>query len=87
MTSNRKRGGQPNNQNAVTHGRYSAATRAQRRAEMEARQAHSQEWQSKIPPFPWHVVDELKRLRREKDEKDAKDEIDAGKAGGTSKCF
>ena len=63
----RKRGGQPGNTNAVTHGRYSAATRAARRAEFEEMRAREQAWMAKLPPFPWHVVDELKRLRREKD--------------------
>ena len=75
----RKRGGQPGNTNAVKHGRYSAATRAARRAEFLEMQAHEAAWMANLPPFPWHVVDELKRLRREKD---AKDEIDPGKVGG-----
>jgi hypothetical protein len=48
----RKRGGQPGNTNAVTHGRYSAATRARRRAEFEAMREREQAWMAKMPPFP-----------------------------------
>jgi hypothetical protein len=46
----RKRGGQPGNTNAVTHGRNSAATRAARAAEFEARRAKERQYWIDNPP-------------------------------------
>jgi hypothetical protein len=45
----RKKGGQPGNQNAVTHGRYSAPRRASRRAAAEERAAQDREWLMAMP--------------------------------------
>jgi hypothetical protein len=45
----RRRGGQLANQNAVTHGRFSAPRRAERRAAAEERAAQDREWLKTIP--------------------------------------
>jgi hypothetical protein len=45
----RKKGGQPHNRNAVTHGRFSAPTRAERRAAAEERAAQDREWLMAMP--------------------------------------
>jgi uncharacterized protein YjcR len=45
----RKKGGQPGNQNAVTHGRYSEPKRAERRAAAEERTAQDREWLMAMP--------------------------------------
>jgi hypothetical protein len=51
----------------VTHGRYSAATRAQRRAEFDEAKAKSQAWLAQVPRWNWEaLVGDLKRLRKEK---------------------
>ena len=52
----RKRGGQPGNSNAVTHGRYSAPRRAERKAAAEERERHSQEWQATIPQTDYGAI-------------------------------
>jgi hypothetical protein len=52
----RMRGGQPGNQNAVTHGRFSAPVRAARRAAAAQRQTASDEWRAKIPTWDWHAT-------------------------------
>jgi hypothetical protein len=61
----RKRGGQPGNTNAVTHGGFSAATRAQRKAEFEEAQAKSQAWMAQVPRWNWEaIVKDIRRLRK-----------------------
>jgi hypothetical protein len=45
----RKKGGQPGNQNAVTHGRHSETRRAERRAAAEERAAQDREWLLAMP--------------------------------------
>jgi hypothetical protein len=52
----RRKGGQPGNQNAVSHGRYSAETRAQRLAEAAQRRTAADEWLAKIPTWDWHAT-------------------------------
>lgn len=52
----RNKGAQLGNRNAVTHGRYSAETRAQRRAEAEQRRTASDEWSAQIPTWDWHAT-------------------------------
>jgi hypothetical protein len=52
----RKKGGQPGNRNAVSHGRYSAETRARRIAQAEQRRTVSDEWVAKIPTWDWHAT-------------------------------
>jgi hypothetical protein len=77
----RKRGGQPGNknavgnQNAVNHGRYTAAARAARearwavwRAEWQERERRSALWIAAQPKTDYgRIIDELKRLRREQE--------------------
>jgi hypothetical protein len=46
----RKRGGQPGNTNAVTHGRHSTATKAAHAAESEARQTKERQYWIDNPP-------------------------------------
>jgi hypothetical protein len=58
----RKKGGQPGNRNAVTHGRFSASTRAGRIAEAAKRRTAADEWLAKIPTWDWHATcAEIKR--------------------------
>jgi hypothetical protein len=52
----RNKGAQLGNQNAVTHGRYSAETRAQRLAQAGQRRTASDEWMAKIPTWDWHAT-------------------------------
>ena len=52
----RKKGGQPGNRSAVTHGRYSAETRAKRIAEAAKRRTAADEWLAKIPTWDWHAT-------------------------------
>ena len=52
----RKKGGQPGNRSAVTHGRYSAETRAKRIAEAAKRRTAPDEWLAKIPTWDWHAT-------------------------------
>lgn len=47
--STRKRGAQPNNTNAVSHGRFSRATRQARREAWERQCAATREWMLKMP--------------------------------------
>jgi hypothetical protein len=65
----RKRGGQRGNQNAVKHGRFSAAGRAARRKAMlamyEESRRKSDEWLKSCPHTDYGViVDRLKELKR-----------------------
>ena len=67
----RKRGGQPGNQNAVKHGRHSAPVRAARRAMAlalyEESKRKSAEWVKLCPPTDYDaIVDRLRELRRRK---------------------
>jgi hypothetical protein len=63
----RNKGGQPGNRNAVTHGRYSAETRAQRNANVARRRIASDEWQKQIPTWDWHATcAEIERIARNK---------------------
>jgi len=66
----RTRGGQPGNQNAVTHGRNSAVVRAGRRAPtlalMEESKRKADEWTRSRPRIDYDaIVDGLRALRRE----------------------
>jgi uncharacterized protein YjcR len=63
----RKRGGQPGNQNAVTHGRFSAPVRAARQAAWKEQQRRSDEWSKTIPKTDYAaIVEGLRALRRAK---------------------
>ena len=60
MLGEKKRGGQPGNENAMKHGRYSVRKRAERRAMREARdreerQRHA-EWLMTIPPTDYDAI-------------------------------
>jgi uncharacterized protein YjcR len=60
----RRRGGQPGNQNAVTHGRFSEPIRAARRATAEQRQKQHQEWVKTLPKTDYAAIcDALSALR------------------------
>ena len=64
-----KRGGQPGNQNAVTHGRHSAPVRAARRAAVialnEESQRKSDEWAQMCPSINYDAIcDGLRELQR-----------------------
>ena len=61
----RKKGGQPGNQNAVTHGRHSAPRRAARRAAAEARAEQSRQWEAAIPKIDYGAICEAIRPRHE----------------------
>jgi hypothetical protein len=77
----RKRGGQPGNrnsaghQNALKHGRCTAAARAEREAwwehfktEWKEHELRSAEWIASRPQTDYHAIcDELDRLRREQE--------------------
>ena len=56
----RKRGGQPGNQNAVTHGRHSAPVRAARLAAAlalyEESKRKSDEWRKLCPPTDYGAI-------------------------------
>jgi hypothetical protein len=83
----RKRGGQPGNrnavgnQNAVKHGRYSAAAKAERAAwwetfktEWKEQELRSAEWIASRPQTDYHAIClalELEREQRERDLADA----------------
>ena len=54
--SGRKRGGQPGNQNAVTHGRHSAPRRAERQAAAEERRRRSDEWAATVPRTDYGAI-------------------------------
>jgi len=66
----RKRGGQPGNQNAVTHGGHRASFRAARRTAVlalyEESRRKSGEWASLCPPTDYGaIVDRLRDLKRQ----------------------
>ena len=52
----RRRGGQPGNQNAVTHGRYSAPVRAKRRAVAEERAKQNRAWLKTMPKTDYGAI-------------------------------
>jgi hypothetical protein len=52
----RKRGGQPGNQNAVTHGRFSAPVRAVRVAAAEERAQQHREWLKTMPKTDYGAI-------------------------------
>jgi hypothetical protein len=52
----RRRGGQPGNQNAVTHGRFSAPQRAKRIAAAEERAKQHREWLKTIPKTDYGAI-------------------------------
>jgi hypothetical protein len=56
MQGVRKRGGQPGNENAVTHGRHSRRRRAEREAEAAECQRKHQEWIATIPPTDYGAI-------------------------------
>jgi uncharacterized protein YjcR len=60
----RHRGGQPGNQNAVTHGVYSEPVRAARRAEAEARYQRHVEYAKTVPAIDYKAICEAIRLGR-----------------------
>jgi cob(I)alamin adenosyltransferase len=64
----RKKGAQPGNSNALRHGKYSVARRAERRAAREAEHAERAlrhaEWLKTIPKTDYaSIVEGLKRLK------------------------
>jgi hypothetical protein len=64
----RKRGGQPGNQNATTHGRHSAPVRAARLAAFEEQQRRSAEWMKTMPKTDWGAIcDAIRRSTLLKD--------------------
>jgi uncharacterized protein YjcR len=69
--SERKRGAQPGNQNAVTHGKYSAPRRAARLAALQAamkdREQRSDAWIKTVKPTDYEaIIHELRALQRSK---------------------
>ena len=54
--SGKKRGGQPGNENAVTHGRHSRRQREERRVAWEQRMAREREWASKAPQTDYSAI-------------------------------
>jgi uncharacterized protein YjcR len=52
----RRRGGQPGNQNAVTHGRFSEPVRAARRAVAEQREKQHKEWVKLLPKTDYAAI-------------------------------
>jgi hypothetical protein len=52
----RKKGGQPGNQNAVTHGRHSAPQRACRAAAAVERERQHREWMATIPKADYGAI-------------------------------
>jgi hypothetical protein len=52
----RMRGGQPGNQNAVTHGRFSAPVRAARRAAAERGAEQHREWMKTMPKTDYGAI-------------------------------
>lgn len=52
----RSKGGQPNNVNAVTHGRYSRAKRAERLAEAAERRSAEAAWAALVPPIDYGAI-------------------------------
>jgi hypothetical protein len=52
----RRRGGQPGNQNAVAHGRFSAPQRAQRVAAAAERNKQHREWLKTIPVTDYGAI-------------------------------
>jgi hypothetical protein len=52
----RKRGGQPENENAVTHGRHSRRRRAERVVEATERRRKEQEWAAKVPQTDYGAI-------------------------------
>ena len=62
----RRRGGQPGNQNAVTHGRFSEPVRAARRVASEQRKKQHQEWVKTLPKTDYGAIcDAIKAHRRD----------------------
>lgn len=62
----RRRGGQPGNQNAVTHGSFSAPQRAKRLAAAAERHERHQEWLKTIPKTDYGAICEAIRRDRNK---------------------
>ena len=56
MPEGRKRGGQPGNENAVTHGRHSRRRRAERLAEAEIRRQREAELAASVPPTDYGAI-------------------------------
>jgi hypothetical protein len=52
----RMRGGQPGNRNAVTHGRFSAAGRAERGVAAQERAQQSREWLKAMPKTDYGAI-------------------------------
>jgi hypothetical protein len=64
----RKRGGQPGNQNATTHGRFSAPVRIARIAAYKEQRCRSAEWTKKMPQTDYGaIVDGLRALKQQKE--------------------
>jgi uncharacterized protein YjcR len=64
----RRRGGQPGNQNAVIHGKFSAPVRAARLAAWEEQRRRSDEWMKTIPQTGYAaIVDGLRALKQRKE--------------------
>jgi uncharacterized protein YjcR len=51
-----EKGGQPGNQNAVKHGRFSAPVRTARRAAWEDRERRSAEWMKTMPKTDYGAI-------------------------------
>jgi uncharacterized protein YjcR len=67
----RKRGGQPGNRNAVTHGRYAALTPAELEAAAEEDRRH-REWMNAAPKTDYGAICEaIKAHRRDQSRKES----------------
>lgn len=56
MSQNRRCGGQPGNENAITHGRHSRRRRAERAAEAAERAQQHREWMQAIPKTDYRAI-------------------------------
>ena len=73
----RKRGGQPNNRNALRHGRYSVRLKAERwaagQAERDEARRREMEWFASCPKVDYASrIDELIRLRQQQEAEEAR---------------
>jgi hypothetical protein len=60
----RRRGGQPGNQNAVTHGRFSEPVRAARRVAAEQRRERHKEWVKSLPKTGYGAICDAIKAQR-----------------------
>ncbi len=60
----RRKGGQPGNQNAVTHGRFSAPRRAERKSAAEERDRQHRQWMKTMPETDYSAICEAIKNHR-----------------------